>query len=117
MSGQASHASFGDRVMNLSTTGVKAELDRLSRAFFRAVSFEPGARPPFDTLHELFVPMGLLVKNTGATPEIGKRPDRIAILGSVATAAPASVRDSSAADSAERRRRVRIGSSFRNSGT
>jgi hypothetical protein len=49
---------------------VKAELDHLSREFFRAVSFEPGAKPPFDTLHELFVPAGLLIKNSGATPEI-----------------------------------------------
>ena len=49
---------------------VKAELDRLCRAFFRAVSFEPGGKPPFEDIHDLFVPMGLLIKNSAATPEI-----------------------------------------------
>ena len=49
---------------------VKAELDRVIREFFRAVSFEPGGTPPFDAIHALFVPMGLLIKNSAATPEI-----------------------------------------------
>ena len=49
---------------------VKAELDHLSKEFFRAVSFEAGGSPPFDLIRELFVPMGLLIKNSGATPEI-----------------------------------------------
>ena len=57
---------------------VKAELDRLSREFFRAVSFEPGGKPPFDALHDLFVPMALLVRNTGATPEIASPAEFIA---------------------------------------
>ena len=57
---------------------VKAELDRLTTGFFRAVSFEPGAEPPFDTIHDLFVPMGLLVKNTGETPEISSLAEFIA---------------------------------------
>jgi hypothetical protein len=29
------------------------------------VSFEPGGTPPFDAIHALFVPMGLLIKNSG----------------------------------------------------
>ena len=64
--------------MNSSTPGIKAELDRLSQAFFRAVSFEPGATPPFDDIHALFVPMGLLIKNTGTTPEISSPAEFIA---------------------------------------
>ena len=57
---------------------VKAELDRLSREFFRAVSFEPGGKPPFDEIHALFVPMGLLIKNSGGTPEIASPAEFIA---------------------------------------
>lgn len=49
---------------------VKAELDRLTTEFFRAVSFEQGEAPPYDNIHELFIEAGLLVKNTAATPEI-----------------------------------------------
>ena len=65
--------------MHSSAPGVvKAELDRLSAEFFRAVSFEPGAKPPFDNIHDLFVPMGLLIKNTGATPEISSLAEFIA---------------------------------------
>ena len=48
----------------------QAELDRLSAEFFRAVSFEPGAVPPYDNIHALFIESGLLIKNSGATPEI-----------------------------------------------
>jgi hypothetical protein len=48
----------------------RAELDRLSAEFFRAVSFEPGEMPPYDNIHALFIESGLLIKNSGATPEI-----------------------------------------------
>jgi len=61
-----------------SAAGVKAELDRLCRDFFRAVSFEPGGKPPFDDIHALFVPMGLLIKNSTATPEISSPAEFIA---------------------------------------
>jgi hypothetical protein len=50
--------------------GVKAELDRLTAEFFRAVSFEPGETPPYENLHGLFIEAGLLIKNTAPTPEI-----------------------------------------------
>jgi hypothetical protein len=50
--------------------GVKAELDRLTAEFFRAVSFEPGEAPPYENLHGLFIDAGLLIKNTASTPEI-----------------------------------------------
>jgi hypothetical protein len=49
---------------------VKAELDSLTSAFFRAVSFEAGESPDYASIHTLFIPSGLLVKNTAATPEI-----------------------------------------------
>jgi hypothetical protein len=49
---------------------VKTELDKLTAQFFRAVSFEEGATPPYDDLHSLFIEAGLLIKNSGTTPEI-----------------------------------------------
>lgn len=49
---------------------VKAELDRLTSEFFRAVSFEEGGAPPFRNIHGLFIEAGLLIKNTASKPEI-----------------------------------------------
>jgi hypothetical protein len=49
---------------------VLADLKRLMDAFFRAVSFAPGQRPPYVELHALFIETGLLIKNSGPTPEI-----------------------------------------------
>jgi hypothetical protein len=49
---------------------VKGELDRLSAAFFRAVSFEVGETPAYEGIHTLFIESGLLIKNSAATPEI-----------------------------------------------
>jgi len=49
---------------------VKAELDRLTTEFFRAVSFEEGEAPPYDSLYGLFIEAGLIIKNTAATPEV-----------------------------------------------
>ena len=49
---------------------VKAELDKLTAEFFRAVSFEAGTSPPYENLHALFIEAGLLIKNSGTTPEI-----------------------------------------------
>jgi hypothetical protein len=57
--------------MNASThDAVIAELDRLMRDFFHAVSFDIGALPPYREIIELFIATGLLIKNTGAAPEI-----------------------------------------------
>ena len=47
-----------------------AELERLSSEFFRAVSFEHGESPPYSVIRDLFIERGLLIKNTGTTPEI-----------------------------------------------
>ena len=49
---------------------VKDELDRLTANFFRAVTFEVGDAPPYDNIYALFIESGLLIKNTGAIPEI-----------------------------------------------
>jgi len=53
-----------------STAAVVEELGQLVDRFFRAVSFEVGGRPSFSDIHELFIEPGLLIKNSGATPEI-----------------------------------------------
>lgn len=55
---------------HLKQAAVKAELDRLSAGFFRAVSFEAGDTPRYEDIHALFIATGLLIKNSGATPEI-----------------------------------------------
>ncbi|WP_411884620.1 hypothetical protein [Polaromonas sp. YR568] len=52
------------------TIDSKHELDALAAAFFEAVSFEPGATPPYQNIHGLFIAAGLLIKNTASTPEI-----------------------------------------------
>ena len=53
-----------------SNSAVGAELDRLARDFFHAVSFEVGQTPPYENIKELFIDSGLLIKNVGTTPEI-----------------------------------------------
>jgi hypothetical protein len=53
--------------MNIEVT---AELERLVSEFFRAVSFDQGQLPPYETLHDLFIPEGKLIKNSGDSPEI-----------------------------------------------
>ena len=54
----------------LDRNAVKSELDRLTQAFFHAVSFEEGGTPPFEDIYPLFIDAGLLVKNTSSVPEI-----------------------------------------------
>ena len=49
---------------------MKSEFDRLIAEFFQAVSFQEGARPPYDRLYDLFIDNGLLIKNNSTTPEI-----------------------------------------------
>jgi hypothetical protein len=46
------------------------DLERLIREFFDAVSFEAGGRPSYDTIRALFIPAGLLIRNTGGAPEV-----------------------------------------------
>lgn len=51
-------------------SAVKAELDRLTSEFFRAVSFEAGRGPSYENIPALFIERGLLIKNASPTPEI-----------------------------------------------
>jgi hypothetical protein len=55
---------------NSNNAATNAELERLSNEFFRAVSFELGESPPYNLIRDLFIERGLLIKNTGITPEI-----------------------------------------------
>ena len=48
----------------------RGEIARLMAAFFRAVSFDPGEHPPYENIRALFVEGGLLIRNSGAAPEI-----------------------------------------------
>jgi len=51
--------------------------ERLVGEFFQSVSFRTGERPNYRHLHELFVPGGMLIKNTGESPEISDVPQFI----------------------------------------
>lgn len=49
-------------------SGVKAELDRLTRAFFGAFTNTGGARPNVDVIREVFIPEGRIISNVGGEP-------------------------------------------------
>jgi hypothetical protein len=44
----------------------EAALAALTAAFLNAVSFEPGERPAYDTIRDLFIARGVLIKNIGS---------------------------------------------------
>lgn len=48
----------------------KAEIDTLAAAFLGLFSNRGGIRPNLARIHDLFVPQGMIIKNTGASPEI-----------------------------------------------
>lgn len=48
----------------------QADLQALIGEFFAAVSFPEGGAPRYERIRDLFVPQGLLIKNSGDTPEI-----------------------------------------------
>ncbi|HEY7340618.1 MAG TPA: hypothetical protein VH591_07045 [Ktedonobacterales bacterium] len=50
--------------------GSKREIDALTAAFFRAVSFEEGAQPTYTDLYDLFIESGHIIKNSGPAPEV-----------------------------------------------
>lgn len=54
--------------MNAEST--PSEIDHLAAAFFRAVSFEEGALPPYENLHDLFIEAGLLIRLSSSVPEV-----------------------------------------------
>jgi hypothetical protein len=47
---------------------VEAELANLIAGFFAAVSFPQGGAPSYERLHDLFIPQGLLIRNSGSDP-------------------------------------------------
>jgi hypothetical protein len=48
----------------------EAELARLTAEFLAAVTFAPGERPPYERIRDLFIPEGLLIRNSGEAPEV-----------------------------------------------
>jgi hypothetical protein len=48
----------------------ESELARLTAEFLAAVSFTAGQRPAYDRIRELFIPEGLLIRNSGTAPEV-----------------------------------------------
>lgn len=53
-----------------STVAAKSELDHLTAEFFHAVSFESGETPAYQRIYALFIETGLIIKNSGPTPEV-----------------------------------------------
>jgi len=49
---------------------VHIQLDALTDAFFRAVSFRVGEKPEYNRIYDLFIDGGLLIKNSEETPQI-----------------------------------------------
>ena len=49
---------------------VNDALGYLLTEFFHAVSFETGEMPQYKNIHALFIDRGLLIKNSGSTPEV-----------------------------------------------
>lgn len=48
----------------------KAEIDTLTAAFFRAISFDDGETPPYANLYDIFIESGQIIKNSSSSPEI-----------------------------------------------
>ncbi|MEQ1639034.1 MAG: hypothetical protein ABL903_20420 [Methylococcales bacterium] len=46
------------------------KLKQLLNLFFEAVSFDAGYQPAYERIYPLFIESGLLIKNSGETPEI-----------------------------------------------
>lgn len=50
--------------------GPKLEIATVINDFFSAVSFAAGEKPAYQNLYNIFILSGLLIRNSGATPEI-----------------------------------------------
>jgi hypothetical protein len=48
----------------------ESEVERLSAEFLAAVSFAAGGRPAYERIRELFIPQGLIIRNSGPAPEV-----------------------------------------------
>jgi hypothetical protein len=54
------------------------EIQALLAAFLAAVTFEAGGTPEYGRIRELFVPGGMLIRNSGAEPDIASVEEFIA---------------------------------------
>jgi RimJ/RimL family protein N-acetyltransferase len=59
-------ATAGD----MPVSDVKAELDRLMRAFLGAFANTGGSRPNLDVVREVFIPQGMIISNVGDEPVV-----------------------------------------------
>jgi hypothetical protein len=59
-------------------TDPSAALKALIDEFFRAVSFDPGQRPAYASIRDVFIDDGKLIRNSGEVPEISSVDDFIA---------------------------------------
>lgn len=48
----------------------KDNIDKLTALFFNSFTNKEGLKPNVSGLHQLFIPKGMIIKNTGSTPEI-----------------------------------------------
>lgn len=51
-------------------SGSKTEIDTLTAAFFRAVSFDGSEPSPYAHLYDIFIEGGQIIKNSSSSPEI-----------------------------------------------
>jgi len=51
-------------------TTTKSKLDELTKKFFNLFTNKNNTVLQIDTIHKLFIPEGMIIKNLGATPEI-----------------------------------------------
>lgn len=59
-------------------SAVTEQLERLLATFLECVSFESGSAPDYDGIRPLFIEGGLLIKNSGAAPEVSSVDEFIA---------------------------------------
>ncbi len=60
----------GANRMTMDDSSASNALDALMTAFFQAVSFAEGEQPHYARIYDLFIQEGVLIKASGATPEI-----------------------------------------------
>jgi hypothetical protein len=70
----------------MDVTDPQLELESLLSEFFAAVSFEAGGLPVYERLRELFLPGGLLIRNSGPEPEVTDVEEFIALRRAVLAA-------------------------------
>jgi hypothetical protein len=56
----------------------ESEIEALLAAFLAAVTFEAGTKPDYAAIRELFIPRGLLIRNSGEVPDVASVEEFIA---------------------------------------